>query len=59
MGGERLPIPAAHLEKRYHVQVDCVAGEDLLARIRRGVLTRAGERLSHWNGWHPALGRQE
>jgi 23S rRNA pseudouridine2605 synthase len=28
--------PASHLEKRYHVQVDCVADADLLTRITRG-----------------------
>ena len=33
----RLTDPGSHLEKRYHVQVNCVAGDELLARIRRGV----------------------
>lgn len=28
--------PASHLEKKYHVQVDCVADADLLTRITRG-----------------------
>jgi len=28
--------PASHLDKKYHVQVDCVADDDLLARITRG-----------------------
>lgn len=28
--------PANHLEKKYHVQVDCVADADLLTRITRG-----------------------
>jgi 23S rRNA pseudouridine2605 synthase len=28
--------PSSHLEKKYHVQIDCVADGDLLARIVRG-----------------------
>src|SRR6267378_655463 len=28
--------PSSHLDKKYHVQVDCVADDDLLARITRG-----------------------
>jgi len=28
--------PSRHLDKKYHVQVDCVADAGLLARIRRG-----------------------
>ena len=28
--------PASHLDKKYHVQIDCVADDDLLARITRG-----------------------
>ena len=28
--------PASHLDKKYHVQVDCVADGDLLARITQG-----------------------
>lgn len=34
----RITDPASHLDKRYHVQVDCIAGDELLARIRRGVV---------------------
>lgn len=37
--------PDSHLQKCYHVQVDCVAGNELLTRIRRGV-SAGGERLS-------------
>jgi 23S rRNA pseudouridine2605 synthase len=37
--------PDSHLEKRYHVQIDCVADDDLLARIKKGVHT-GGE---HWS----------
>jgi 23S rRNA pseudouridine2605 synthase len=33
----KITDPASHLDKRYHVQVDRVAGDDLLARLRRGV----------------------
>jgi len=32
----RITEPASHLDKKYHVQVDCVADPDLLARIMRG-----------------------
>jgi 23S rRNA pseudouridine2605 synthase len=32
----KLTDPSSHLDKRYHVQVDCVADADLLARITRG-----------------------
>jgi 23S rRNA pseudouridine2605 synthase len=34
----RITDPASHLDKTYHVQVDCVADSDLLQRIRRGVV---------------------
>jgi 23S rRNA pseudouridine2605 synthase len=32
----KITEPASHLDKKYHVQVDCVADADLLARITRG-----------------------
>ncbi len=32
----RITEPASHLDKKYHVQVDCVADADLLTRIMRG-----------------------
>jgi 23S rRNA pseudouridine2605 synthase len=32
----KITEPASHLEKKYHVQVDCVADANLLARIIRG-----------------------
>jgi 23S rRNA pseudouridine2605 synthase len=32
----RITEPARHLDKKYHVQVDCVADADLLARIMLG-----------------------
>jgi 23S rRNA pseudouridine2605 synthase len=31
----KITDPASHLDKKYHVQVDCVAGDDLVARITR------------------------
>jgi 23S rRNA pseudouridine2605 synthase len=36
--------PASHLDKTYHVQLDCVADDGLLARITRGA-TVDGDRL--------------
>jgi len=36
-----LTDPASHIDKTYHVQIDRVAGEELLARLRSGV--REGE----------------
>src|ERR1700692_4626491 len=32
----KISEPASHLDKKYHVQVDCIADDDLLARISRG-----------------------
>jgi 23S rRNA pseudouridine2605 synthase len=32
----KISEPASHLDKKYHVQVDCVADDDLLVRIMRG-----------------------
>ena len=32
----KITEPASHLDKKYHVQVDCVADDDLVARITRG-----------------------
>ena len=40
----KIAAPESHLEKRYHVQVNCVAGDDLVNRIRVGV-TAGGEHL--------------
>ena len=34
----KITEPSRHLDKKYHVQVDCVADAGLLARIRRGRL---------------------
>ncbi len=38
----RIASPASHLDKKYHVQVDCVADADLLARLTRGCAVREG-----------------
>jgi 23S rRNA pseudouridine2605 synthase len=35
--GQRVLDPATHLEKTYHVQVNVVADEALLAKLRRGI----------------------
>ena len=40
----RITDPGSHLDKTYHVQVDCLAGPELLARIERGCLVE-GESL--------------
>jgi 23S rRNA pseudouridine2605 synthase len=32
----RITSPASHLDKKYHVQLDCVADADLLAKLTRG-----------------------
>jgi 23S rRNA pseudouridine2605 synthase len=42
--GQRMLDPASHLEKTYHVQVNVVADEALLVKLRRGVVDE-GERL--------------
>jgi 23S rRNA pseudouridine2605 synthase len=34
--------PGAHLDKIYHVQIDCLAGEDLLESITRGIPAKEG-----------------
>ena len=43
MGGE-ITAPGSHLDKTYHVQVDCVASPELLAAIKRGCFVE-GESL--------------
>ena len=40
----RILDPATHLDKTYHVQIDCVADEHLLHQMREGILN-AGESL--------------
>lgn len=41
----RLTAPESHVDKTYHVQIDCVPAADLLAALRSGV-DDAGERLA-------------
>jgi 23S rRNA pseudouridine2605 synthase len=42
----RITDPASHLEKTYHVQIDCVADEGLIGRLEDGVRVEDGERLA-------------
>ena len=51
-GRQKITAPSSHLDKKYHVQIDCVADSDLLARITKERLvdddsrkTDAGEDL--------------
>jgi len=39
----RITDPRSRVPKTYHVQVDCIAGEKLLARITSGVLAEGGQ----------------
>jgi 23S rRNA pseudouridine2605 synthase len=41
----RVTAPESHLEKTYHVQIACLADQELLRRIGHGVKTEDGERL--------------
>jgi 23S rRNA pseudouridine2605 synthase len=43
--------PSSHLEKKYHVQVDCVADEDLITKIGRGSKTASLLRNGDKNSW--------
>ncbi|UXI70736.1 pseudouridine synthase [Tahibacter amnicola] len=38
----RLTAPESHVDKTYHVQIDCLPDEDLLARLREGVTEADG-----------------
>ncbi len=38
--------PAAHLDKTYHVQIDCLADDALMQRLRNGVRTDEGDFLA-------------
>ncbi len=38
----KITAPASYLDKKYHVQVNCVANADLLARITRGCAIAGG-----------------
>jgi len=41
----RITDPASHVDKKYHVQIDRVADEELLEQLRSGVDVGDGERL--------------
>jgi 23S rRNA pseudouridine2605 synthase len=43
--GARVLAPETHLEKTYHVQIDAVADEKLLAAMMRGLRTAEGDHL--------------
>jgi 23S rRNA pseudouridine2605 synthase len=40
----KISDPASHLDKKYHVQVDCVADAALLAKITRGTVERGQDK---------------
>ncbi len=42
----KITEPSGHLDKRYHVQIDCVADDDLLAKIASGCAVE-GSSLEH------------
>lgn len=44
--GARIASPEAHVEKTYHIQIDTVADEELLDRVRKGVATGDGDFLA-------------
>lgn len=41
----RITAPESHLDKIYHVQINSVAGEELLHALERGVIDKDGEML--------------
>jgi 23S rRNA pseudouridine2605 synthase len=43
---DQILAPESHLDKRYHVQVDCLADAALCERLVRGVTVDGGERLA-------------
>ncbi len=43
---ERILTPSAHVEKVYHVQIDCLASDTLCQRLIEGVKTREGDFLA-------------
>ena len=47
----KITDPARHLDKKYHVQIDCVADADLLARIARGGKSD-GDSIPHLRAKH-------
>ncbi len=40
-----MSAPESHLDKTYHVQIDCLAGLELLERMMKGVFTEDGDFL--------------
>jgi len=44
--GARIASPEAHVEKTYHVQIDTVAGQELLHRLHQGVDVGDGDFLA-------------
>lgn len=40
-----MSAPESHLDKTYHVQIDCLAGLELLQRMMKGVFTEDGDFL--------------
>jgi 23S rRNA pseudouridine2605 synthase len=44
--GARVASPENHIEKTYHVQIDALAGQKLVDRLRKGVSTEDGDFLS-------------
>jgi 23S rRNA pseudouridine2605 synthase len=44
--GARIALPEEHIEKTYHVQIDAVAGQELLHRLHEGVDVGDGDFLA-------------
>lgn len=53
----KVTAPASHLDKKYHVQVDCIADAGLLAKITRGCVVE-GESAEHLRAKCACLLRQ-
>jgi 23S rRNA pseudouridine2605 synthase len=56
--GARIASPEAHVEKTYHVQINAVAGQELLDRLREGVATEDGNFLAAKQAAILRLGRK-
>jgi len=41
----RITAPETHLDKTYHVQIDCIANGELLSQLHKGVHSAEGENL--------------
>jgi 23S rRNA pseudouridine2605 synthase len=44
--GARIASPEGHIDKTYHVQIDAVAGKELVDRLQKGVRTAEGNFLA-------------